>query len=78
MIDFLFKKKLQDKATLLTQLRKQKGKKVPEELATAEDIKEYKCKASHVVSKLNLYNLSSCNQLIFLIRVFIAQVLLVY
>ena len=34
----------------MTQLRKQKGKKLPEDLASVDDIKEYKCKASHVVS----------------------------
>lgn len=40
--------KLQDKASVLTQLRKQKGKKLPDDLATPEDIKSYKCTASHV------------------------------
>lgn len=40
--------KLQEKATVLTQLRKQKGRKVPDDLAKVEDIKEYKCKSSHV------------------------------
>lgn len=39
--------KLQEKSAMLTQWRKQKGKKVPEDLATSDDIKAYKCVASH-------------------------------
>jgi len=41
--------KLQEKSSLLTQIRKQKGKKLPEELATVDDIKDYKCTGSHTV-----------------------------
>lgn len=39
--------KLQEKSSVLTQLRKQKGKKIPEGLATIEDIKSYHCVGSH-------------------------------
>jgi pre-mRNA-processing factor 19 len=39
--------RLQDKASVLTQLRKQKGKKAPEGLATPEEIKEFKCTSTH-------------------------------
>lgn len=39
--------KLQEKSSMLTQVRKQKGKKQPEDLATVEDIKGYKCAGSH-------------------------------
>lgn len=42
--------KLQEKSTSLTQVRKQKGKKAPEDLATVDDIKGYKCAGSHTVS----------------------------
>jgi hypothetical protein len=35
---------------MLTQVRKQKGKKQPEDLATVDDIKGYKCSGSHTVS----------------------------
>lgn len=40
---------LQDKATVLTQERKRRGKTMPEGLATAEQIKTYKTLASHPV-----------------------------
>lgn len=45
-------KKLQDKATVLTQERKdkQRGRTVPEELATQEDIRSFRTLASHPVS----------------------------
>jgi len=39
--------KLQEKSSMLTQVRKQKGKKQPEDLATVDDIKGYKCSGSH-------------------------------
>lgn len=39
--------KLQEKSSVLTQIRKQKGKKLPEDLATIEDIKSYHCLGSH-------------------------------
>ncbi len=41
---------LQDKATVLTQERKRRGKMAPEGLATADSIKNYKTLASHPVS----------------------------
>ena len=41
---------LQDKATVLTQERKRRGKTVPEGLAVADSIKNYKTIASHPVS----------------------------
>lgn len=40
---------LQDKATVLTQERKRRGKTMPEGLATAEAVKGYKTLASHPV-----------------------------
>lgn len=39
--------RLNEKSTTLTQLRKQRGKKLPEDLATIDDIKSYKCIGSH-------------------------------
>lgn len=39
--------RLQEKSSVLTQIRKQRGKKLPEELATIEDIKSYRCVGSH-------------------------------
>ena len=39
--------KLQEKATVLTQERKRRGKTVPEELATVEQIKEWAALSSH-------------------------------
>jgi pre-mRNA-processing factor 19 len=49
---------LQDKATVLTQERKRRGKTVPEGLAVADSIKNYKTIASHPVSK-NLFTIKS-------------------
>jgi pre-mRNA-processing factor 19 len=45
--------KLQEKSSTLTQMRKQKSKKLPEDLATVDDIKSYSVKGSHTV-KFNL------------------------
>lgn len=42
--------KLQDTAAVLTQERKRKGKAIPQNLASAEAIKEYQVIASHTVS----------------------------
>lgn len=39
--------KLQDKAAVLTQLRKQRGKHAPEGLTSAEDMKSFRCTATH-------------------------------
>lgn len=39
--------RLQEKSAVLTQIRKQRGKKLPEELAKIEDIKTYQCTGSH-------------------------------
>jgi len=39
--------RLQEKSSVLTQLRKQKSKKVPEDLASVDDIKAYTCVGSH-------------------------------
>ncbi len=50
--------KLQDKASVLTQLRKQKGKKAPEGLASPEDIKEFKCVSTHTVRSLSWFTVS--------------------
>jgi hypothetical protein len=44
---------LQEKSSVLTQQRKQKSKKLPEDLATIDDIKAYRCVGSHTV--LNLF-----------------------
>ena len=46
--------KLTEKAQVLTMERKKKGKMVPEELRTAEQIAEYKVIASHAVSSIDL------------------------
>lgn len=40
--------RLQEKSATLTQLRKQRGKKQPEDLATVENIKAYRCIASQI------------------------------
>ncbi|UJR08412.1 hypothetical protein I4U23_012682 [Adineta vaga] len=39
--------KLHDKASVLTQLRKQRGKRVPEGLATVDEIRNFRCSATH-------------------------------
>ncbi|CAF4495691.1 unnamed protein product, partial [Rotaria magnacalcarata] len=39
--------KLQDKASVLTQLRKQRGKRVPEGLTSVEDMRSFRCSATH-------------------------------
>lgn len=44
--------KLQDKATVLTQERKKRGRTVPEDLVPQENIRNYKTVASHPVSTL--------------------------
>lgn len=41
--------KLQDKATVLTQERKKRGRTVPEELTTQEDLRSFRTVASHPV-----------------------------
>ena len=46
--------KLQEKSSVLTQIRKQKGKKLPEDLATIEEIKSYHCLGSHTVGLIIL------------------------
>jgi len=48
-------KKLQEKATLLTQERKKRGRTVPEDLMDQESLKAFKTLASHPVSSIN-YN----------------------
>ena len=47
--------KLQEKSSVLTQLRKQKGKKLPEELASVDEIKALSCVGSHTVSVFFFY-----------------------
>lgn len=42
--------RLQEKSSALTQQRKQKGKKLPEDLATVDDIKSLHCVGSHTVT----------------------------
>ena len=41
---------LQERANVLTAERKKRGKKVPDELAPSEDIRNYRPRASHPVS----------------------------
>lgn len=41
--------KLQDKATVLTQERKRRGRTVPEELTTPDDLRAFRTLASHPV-----------------------------
>lgn len=55
---------LQDKATVLTQERKRRGKTMPEGLATAEALKGYKTLASHPVMRYNFEMLSHFHGLI--------------
>lgn len=43
--------KLQDKATVLTQERKKRGRTVPEELTTPDDLRSFRTLASHPVSE---------------------------
>lgn len=42
--------KLQDKANILTQERKKRGRTVPEELTTQEDLRAFRTLTSHPVS----------------------------
>lgn len=42
--------KLQDKATVLTKERKKRGRTVPEELTSQDDIRNFKTLSSHPVS----------------------------
>jgi len=46
-------KKLQEKATVLTQERKKRGRTVPEDLMDQESLKGFKTLASHPVSNIN-------------------------
>lgn len=48
-------KKLQDKATVLTQERKKRGRTVPEDLMDQESVKMFKTLASHPVSSIVKY-----------------------
>jgi hypothetical protein len=41
--------KLQDKASVLTQLRKQRGKRVPEGLTNIDEMRNFRCSATHTV-----------------------------
>lgn len=42
--------KLQERATVLTQERKRRGRTVPEELASQNDLRSFRTLASHTVS----------------------------
>lgn len=42
--------KLQNKATVLTQERKKRGRTIPEDLTTPEDLRSFRTLASHPVS----------------------------
>ena len=55
---------LHDKATVLTQERKRRGKTMPEGLATAEAVKGYKTLASHPVMPFNFIVSSQLHVLI--------------
>ena len=46
--------KLQDKATILTKKRKERGRSVPEGLLSQEEIRQFQTLASHPVSSLKL------------------------
>lgn len=52
-------KKLQDKATVLTQERKMKGRTLPEELTTQEDLRSFRTLASHPVSYIFLKSIAN-------------------
>jgi pre-mRNA-processing factor 19 len=47
-------KKLQEKATVLTQERKKRGRTVPEDLIDQESLKGFKTLASHPVSNIHV------------------------
>lgn len=47
--------KLQERATILTQERKRRGRNIPEDLATQENIRSFKTLASHPVSDYFFY-----------------------
>lgn len=44
--------KLQERATVLTQERKRRGRTVPEELISQNDLRSFRTLASHTVSKI--------------------------
>lgn len=44
--------KLQERATVLTQERKRRGRTVPEELVSQNDLRSFRTLASHTVSKI--------------------------
>ena len=46
--------KLQDKATVLTQERKKRGRTIPEELTTQENLRAFRTLTSHPVSTYNI------------------------
>lgn len=66
-------KKLENKATILTQERKQRGRTVPEELVTPEDLRSFRTLASHPVSRVKskfllfIISLSNIHHLMFCI-----------
>ncbi len=47
--------KLQDKASVLTQLRKQRGKRVPEGLTNIDEMRNFRCSATHTVRQILLH-----------------------
>lgn len=47
--------KLQDKATILTQERKKKGRTIPEDLVPADSIRNFRTLSSHPVIIIELY-----------------------
>lgn len=51
----IFSIQLQDKAAVLTQLRKQRGKRVPEGLTSVEDMRTFRCSATHTVRLTNRF-----------------------
>lgn len=57
-------KKLQEKATVLTQERKKRGRIVPEDLMDQESLKAFKTLASHPVSSILLMVLLTFSKVI--------------
>lgn len=68
--------KLQEKATVLTQERKKRGRTIPEELTTQEQLRSFKTLASLIVSRQSFRKNFVKLQISY--RVFIQQVFPVY
>lgn len=68
--------KLQEKATVLTQERKKRGRTVPEELTTQEQLKNFKTLASLIVNIFLAFKFCFINMTYY--NIFRVYILLVY